>query len=139
MKKFNVLILDFASNNRKPYDVLPYFRKCWEEKCYLPEKEEICKTKSKELLKTWIQNRSMYKYWARCEYEFLIAPWPFGTKKMHEELVEFFKDAPDTLDYSKCIDLDNIIIKSMSKIDIHEQIMMNIDIVTDILYNEFLA
>lgn len=139
MKKFNVLILDFSSNKRKPYDVLPYFRRCWEEECYSSEREEVRKTRSKELLKTWIQDRSRYRYWSRCEYEFLIAPWPFGTKKMHEELVDFFKDAPDTLDYSKYIDLDNIIIQSMSKIDVHEQIMMNIDIITDILYKEFLV
>ena len=27
--------------------------------------------------------------------------------------------------------------QDMEKIDIHDQIMMNIDIITDILYNEF--
>ena len=36
------------------------------------------------------------------------------------------------------IDMCNIITKDMDIIDVHEQIMMNIDIVTDILYDEFL-
>ncbi len=32
----------------------------------------------------------------------------------------------------------NIIIRDMAKIDVYEQLMMNIDILVDILYDEFL-
>ena len=35
------------------------------------------------------------------------------------------------------IQLENIITESMEKIDVHKQIEMNIDIIVDILYNEF--
>lgn len=35
------------------------------------------------------------------------------------------------------IKFSNTITKEMCKIDIHEQIMMNIDIITNILYEEF--
>ena len=41
-------------------------------------------------------------------------------------------------DHKTNIDMCNIINKDMDVIDVHEQIMMNIDVVTDILYDEFL-
>lgn len=140
MKKFNTLFLDFGTKKYKSYDVLPYFRDCWNNPSFAikDEKDEILKTKSKHLLKKWIIDRSKYEYWGRCQFEFLIASWPFGTRSLHKNLDEFFKNSPDMSDYSILIDLDNIIMKDMYKIDIHQQIMMNIDIITDILYDEFI-
>lgn len=139
--KFNVLHLNFNKNEVEPYDILPYFRDCWKAKCYKEEVNKIKETKSKnkriELLKNFIQNRSLYMFWSRCEWEFLVAHWPFGSKQMYEDLKEFWKDYPDIDDYSNTIKLDNIIIQDMDKIDVHKQIMMNIDIITDILYKEF--
>ena len=40
-------------------------------------------------------------------------------------------------EYPKNIEFINILTQDMSKIDIHEQVMMNIDVITDILYDEF--
>ena len=40
-------------------------------------------------------------------------------------------------DYDQCLKFENVIIKDMTKIDIHYQIMMNIDIVVNLLNNEF--
>ena len=51
---------------------------------------------------------------------------------------KFIATNPDLKDYKTNIDMCNIITKDMDIIDVHEQIMMNIDIVTDILYDEFL-
>ena len=64
----------------------------------------------KKTLQEWIESTSRYMFWARCQYEFLMAPWPYKE---------------DTL------------IKDMYKIDVHEQIMNNIDVITNILYEEF--
>ena len=50
----------------------------------------------------------------------------------------FLKNNPD-LDidnFIKAIEFENIIIKDMEKIDVHEQIMMNINTIVDILYTE---
>ena len=60
-----------------------------------------------------------------------MAPWPFGSKKMLEELqkVEITEE--------NNIKVCNIITGDMCKIDIHEQIMMNIDVITEILFTEF--
>lgn len=139
--KFNVLHLNFNKNEVEPYDILPYFRDCWKAKCYKKEVNKIKEAKSKnkriELLKNFIQDRSLYMFWARCEWEFLVAHWPFGSKQMYEDLKKFWKDYPDIDDYTNTIKLDNIIIQDMDKIDVHKQIMMNIDIITDILYKEF--
>ena len=139
MKTFNVLL--FENGKIEHYDVLPYFRKCWEDKFDLEEKNEIKEknrpeNKRKHLLKAWIIHKSQYMFWARCQYEFLIASWPFGSKRMFDELHEFLPKF-NIDDYMHHIDFDNIIIRDMYKIDIHEQIMMNIDVITDILHDEF--
>jgi hypothetical protein len=58
-----------------------------------------------EEFKQFVKDKSQYQYWGRCEYEFLMGTWPFGTKKMIEEIAEFAKDGIDTDDWKKKIDL----------------------------------
>jgi hypothetical protein len=130
--KFNVLNYSGFKNEIEHYDVLPYFRVSWNSKSF--KAKEV---KSKADLKKWIESASRYMYWARCQYEFLMASWPFGSKNMHDEVIKFFETPKDLESYSTRIDFDNIIIRDMHKIDVHEQIMMNIDIITDILAEEF--
>ena len=139
MIQFNVLYVDFSDKKVKPYNVLTYFRDCWKDKCYRNGVKEIKESKSKSKLKDWIIDRSRYMYWARCQYEFLIGSWPFGSYRVKEEMKEFLKNNPQLNldDTNQNIKFENIIIRDMDKIDIHYQIMMNIDIITDILYKEF--
>lgn len=139
MISFNVLEFDFNSKKINRYDVLPYFRRCWKDKVYKDSVNKIKTSCDKKELKKWIIDRSMYMFWARCQYEFLIAPWPFGSYKMKNDLQNFLDNNPkiDLNDNNKLNSIENIIIQDMKKIDVHEQIMMNIDIITDILYNEF--
>lgn len=134
---FNVLHMDFSGKEVKPYDILPYFRDCWRSKYNKEEKAKIKETESKELLKEWIKNRSLYMFWARTEWEFLIGAWPYGSKRMYDEFKEFIPTNPNLDTFDNRIKLDNIIIRDMEKIDVHTQIMMNIDVITDILYKEF--
>jgi hypothetical protein len=129
---FKVLNYSGFNNQIEHYDVLPYFRDSWKSKSF--KAKEV---KSKSDLKQWIESASRYMYWARCQYEFLMASWPFGSKNMHDEVMKFFETPKDLESYSTRIYFDNIIIRDMHKIDIHEQIMMNIDIITDILADEF--
>lgn len=137
MKKFHVLYLDFNSKKVKPYDVLPYFRNCWKDKIYKKEVQKIKESKFISELKDWIISKSRYMFWARCEYEFLIAPWPFGCKQMYDDL-KMFLPVYNIGDWDHDIKFCNIITRSMEKIDIHAQIMMNIDIITEILFNELI-
>lgn len=135
--EFNVLLYDINKNKVVHYDVLPYFIDCWNDKFHKEEKKEIKKTKSKDLLKEYIINMSRYMYWTRCQYEILIARWPFGSKRIKDDMTEFLKKDVDLNNIDDDIRFYNIIMQDMCKIDIHEQIMMNINILVDILYKEF--
>ena len=137
-KQFRVLI--YKMGNIEQYDVLPYFHRCWTEKYNKSKKDLILKakygSKRKQLLKEWIRDQASYMFRARCEYEFLIANWPFGCKQMYDDL-KVFLPVYNIGDWDHDIKFCNIIIKSMEKIDVYDQIMMNIDILVDILYVEF--
>jgi hypothetical protein len=132
-KQFNVL--QYKTGKVEYYDVLPYLRSCWREKRkYARIKRE--KVKSKEDLKEWIRGESSYMFRARCQYEFLLANWPFGNKQMFDDL-KVWLPVYNIGDWEHDIKFCNIIMRSMEKIDIYDQIMMNIDAITDILYIEF--
>lgn len=107
MLSFNVLEYNFTTRKIDYYDVLPYFRREWKSKDWSFDKDKV---KLKKDLKDWIIRASHYQFWARCEYEFLMAPWPYRDETLKDDL---------------------------KKIDVHEQVMMNIDIITDILAKEF--
>lgn len=141
MKKFNVLCTNFNGKKVVEYDVLPYFRREWVENPYFYDyKNNDKKTlvETKEQLKEWIKRWSKYQFWGRCEYEFLIGHWPFGSYKMKTDLKDAIKNNIDLDTIDGSIKIDNIITQDMEKIDIDRQIIMNIDIITDILYEEFL-
>lgn len=125
---FNVLEYQQDKKEVKEYNILPCFIDTWKNKKFNFNRKDV---KNKKGLKNWIVRVSQYHYWSRCEYECLIAPWPFGSKQMFDELAKMeFKS-------ENYIDICNIITNDMSKIDIHSQIMMNIDIITDILSKVF--
>lgn len=135
-QKFNVLEYDFNSRKIKHYDILPYFRNIWKCKKHNAGKDEV---KDKKTLKKWIDDLAKYQFWARCEYEFLIGSWPFGSYQMKEDIKDFLSNNPnfDMAKIDDSIKFTNIIIQDMQKIDVYEQIKMNIDVITDILYKEF--
>lgn len=131
---FNVIEYDWVTKKIKPYNVLPYFRNVWKDKTFNLSKKDVV---DKETLKEWIIKASRYTFWARCEYECLIGPWPFGSKAMNEKLKQVLTPDFNFDNYSQNIDLSNAITTDMQKIDIHEQIMMNIDIIVELLAEEF--
>lgn len=136
---FNVLI--YKNGKVEQYDVLPYFRNSWKEKYNKEEKDKIkaakYNAKRKELFKQWVRGRSCYMFWARCEWEMLLASWPFGSYRFRNEMKEFLKNHVNLDDNTQCLNFENIIIADMHKIDVHRQIEMNINIIVDILYKEF--
>lgn len=110
--KFNVLFWDFNHDKIEPYDVLPHFRRCYNErveqqktlKDEMKESEYFKVPKTFDEFKTFIKKESQYQFWSRCEYEMIVHGWP-AQKNEH-------------------------------KLDIHEQIMMNLDLITEILFEE---
>ena len=103
---FNVLWLNFSTKKVEYYDVLPYFRDCWNNKCY---KDEIKAIKSFDQLKEWIIGKSRYMYWARCQYEFLIASWPFGGKQFKDNIKLILTPEFNIDDYDQCLKFENAI------------------------------
>lgn len=129
--KFHVLEYNFNSRKCKYRDVIPYFIEKWNDKKL--DSFEKSKVKTKEDLKKWIESASRYQFWSRCEYEFLMAPWPLGSYRIKEELKKL-----DLNDIDKSFfDIVNSFCIDMEKIDIHDQIMMNIDIITELLWIKF--
>ena len=128
--KFNVLLMDFSNKKKEEYDVIPYFESTWKNKKFNFDKKDV---KNFEDFKVWIKRASSYMYWARCQYEFLMAPWPFGSYQFKQDMSELLKQAVDLSDINDNIKFSNIITKEMHKIDVHEQIMMNLDVFAKIL------
>ena len=99
MKQFNVIIEDINSKRFIPYNVIPYLLKCYYE---IGETDD--RPGTIEEFKTFIKRNSMYRWWARCEYEIVLKEWPTG--------------------------------KNEEKIDVHWQVMMNIDVIAELLMGE---
>jgi len=117
-KKFNVLTWDFNGDKLECYDVLPYFRGCYAERKK--------KAKGKRIQKIMAENPDMKKYYG--------VPATFG------EFKEFIKDESMYMYWSRC-EWEIIVHgwpvrKNDYKIDVHEQVMMNIDTIADILWKE---
>lgn len=119
-QQFNVLTWDFNSDRLKYYDVLPYFRDLFKQKQ---------KTfKLKRVAKIIERNPDAKKY--------------YWVPTNREELKEFIEKEAMYRYWSRC-EWEMIIHgwpkrEQSYKLDVYEQIMMNIDIVTDILYTELL-
>jgi hypothetical protein len=105
--KFNILVHSFYNRSIEEYDVIPTFISEWKNKRYNFEKDLVV---DKKTLKDWILKVSRYYFWAKCEWESVIGPWPYNKETFEKDLI---------------------------KIDGYYQIRMNVDIITDILYKEF--
>lgn len=93
MKPFNVIIYNINRKKFEPYNIMDFFVEEY--------KEEKNKPTTFATFKKFIERKSKWMFWSRCEYEIILTDWPpSGVKE---------------------------------KWDIHRQIMMNIDIITEIL------
>ena len=121
MKEFNVIVCDFNNKEFKSYNIIPYLISCYHK--------EDNKPKTYDEFKKFIKNQSLYKWSARCEYEIILSPWPYVSSpserydKKGEDDVEAWKE--HWMQY----------LKECSKIDVHHQVMMNIDVITHLVMN----
>lgn len=135
-KTFNVLVININTRKLEQYDVLKTFRRVWNGTGYNFDKDNVTDFES---LRKWIEQVSNYYFGYKTEWEILIAEWPFGGYKFKQNMKGFLVNNPqlDLDDYDTSIKFNNVIMKEMTKIDVNKQIMMNIDIVTEILSEEF--
>ena len=130
---FYVIIENINTRKFEAYDVIPYFVREYEN-----IKPKSKRPKTFDEFRKFVEGKSLYQYRARCEYEILLGSWPFGSCKMHSQMKEFLATNPDLDSIDGRFKLDNIIMRDMAKIDVHKQIMMNIDIVTKVLMDNVL-
>lgn len=133
---FNVIVHGYNCKGVKAHDIMPYLIECYKETKKSKRTKENTPVTFEEF-KQFVIDESRYMYWARCEFEWLIGHWPFGSKKMIEDLVKHMREHLNTNfdldDWKFKIDVCNIITEDMEKIDVYWQIMNNIDIVTRVL------
>ena len=115
MKQFNVMLWDFNSDKLVHYDVIPYFQERYKERV------------------------ERYKKYSKKENFDVDNDYMFVPKTL-DEFKKFVKNESMYQFWSRC-EYEMIVHgwpvqKNDYKLDVHEQIMMNIDIVAEILYNE---
>lgn len=106
MKPFYILLHDFNTNKVMKHDIMPYlcntYKECAEKGHWGSMSNSSIAPTSHSDLVHFVTKVCMYRYWARCEYEWLMVSWPAGT------------------------------LEDAIKIDAWEQIKMNLDIVVEI-------
>lgn len=125
MKQFNVINFDFNAKKFEAYDVIPFFIQKYKDRvdtCYQLE-QDLQKATSE-------QERSLYvdalKYWKV----------PVG----FDEFKKFVKSEAQHQFWSRC-EYEIILVdwpcqKTEEKWDVYDQIMMNLDIITQIVMEE---
>ena len=113
MTEFNVIVWDINRDELITYDVLPYFRKEYSE-CRKKDRPH-----TREEWKAFVRRRGMYKFWGQCQWEFQISAWP--------PIMDFTQNPP-VIDPKK---------DKRIKIDVWQQIENNLDIVVELLMNEY--
>ena len=122
MKKFNVIVYNINSKEFESYDIIPYL-----VSCYNKTKD---KPKTFDEFKTFVKTKSQYQWWARCEYEIILSPWPYNTSpserydKKGENDVEAWKEH-----WKKHL-------QECEKIDVYKQVMMNLNVITDLVIDD---
>ena len=128
LKKFFVITWDFNTDSiNKKYDVLPYLRSCIKERKEQWKKNQKSKRFQKNVESGLIDKETVEKY-----YKF---------PETYSEFKKFIQSEAQHQYWSRC-EYEMIchgwpVRRNDYKLDIHEQIMMNIDIITEILYKEY--
>ena len=119
-REFNVIVYDINKKEFVPYNIIPYLVSQYKIKI-------DNKPKTFDEFKEFVKNKSMYQWWSRCEYEVILSPWPYTSSpserynKEGEDDVEAWKEH-----WKKHL-------KECKKIDVHYQVMMNLDVITTLL------
>lgn len=97
---FYVIIDDVNKGKFVKYDVMQYLVACYKDT------KKTNRPVSFDNFREFVENKSRYMYWSRCEYEIVLTAWASNTIEQ--------------------------------KIDVHWQIMNNIDAVTHLLMKNVL-
>lgn len=122
MKSFNVINFNFNAQKFEAYDVIPYFIKVY--------KDRIKKYNEIELEASECEDEKAFE-----QYEVLLSYWKIP--KTFDEFKTFIRKESAYEFWARCeyeiILMDWPCQKTYEKWDFHDQIMMNLDTVTEIL------
>ncbi len=116
MNEFNVIVYNINSKEFESYNIIPHLISCYNKKKEKPQ--------TFDEFKKFIKNESEKQWWARCEYEIILSPWPYTSSpserydKKGEDDVEAWKEH-----WKKYLN-------ECQKIDVYHQIRMNLDVIT---------
>lgn len=97
--KFNVIIDDWNSKEFKAYDVMEYL-----ESCYKREKAKD-RPKTFDEFKEFVTRKSMYMYFARCEYEIVLKAWCSRSK---EKKIDVYWQIKNNIDLVTRLLMENV-------------------------------
>lgn len=103
MKKNSFYVIIESNGEYEHYDILPGLSFEW-SKLKLSQKNECLKD-----LQSWVDKELKYRYWSRCEYEFLVLPWPNCEKDKPKKIDVYWQ-------LSKSIELITRLFKENEKI-----------------------
>ena len=106
MKTFNVINFNFNKREFEPYNVIPYLVSCYDEEKSKPE--------TFTEFKDFIKKKSMYQWWARCEYEIILSDWP--SQKIDEKW-DVYKQVMMNLDVITTLVMDSVLNGKLNKDD----------------------
>ncbi len=73
--KFFVIVYEPNSKKFETYDVLPYFRDEYKRRAN-GERYDKKVPETFEEFREFVKDEGKYQFWARCEYEIILADWP---------------------------------------------------------------
>lgn len=110
MKKFSFYVMykDFNTRKMKSYNVMPsLYGSILTSKNKVSKKwKEIHGVKTRKDLRNFIDGHFRYYYWAKCEWEFIARDWPTTDEKYDV------------------------------KVDVYDQLEPNIDLITDLVWEQ---
>lgn len=84
-KKFNVFVWEFNSSSPEAYDIIAPLANEWKSKkgkksAYWgydsKTKANLSQPSTMKELEAWVDREAQYRWWAKCEYEMIVSPWP---------------------------------------------------------------
>lgn len=116
------------NNLIKPFDVFTHYG------FSTKVEKAIGESKTKEELSNKVKDAAMYHFWAKCEYEIILSPWP--PHITYREFCEMQEEADkQRMKYGREPVCLSGAPEHSKKIDIYEQLMLNWDKFIDYIYD----
>lgn len=126
IEPYYVITWNFNDTEIVKYDIMPYLIDKYKERKKSRRKNNIV-PKTFDEIKEFILNESIYQFYSRCQYEVVVSPWPPSPERNDDGSIKIY----DYNVYGPGWGKISTIVFRDQKIDVHYQIKMNIDVITN--------